>query len=75
MWVTRADPDERGHNKVCTANSFGPTPPESEQCLYDHFDCLQRTGDWCDGDFKSGPVPVSAAALSILTEGNMTGEI
>jgi hypothetical protein len=34
---------------------FGPTPPPTEQCLYDHFDCLQRTGDWCDGDFKSGP--------------------
>lgn len=49
-----ADPDERGHNKVCVANTFGPTPPPTEQCLYDHFDCLQRTGDWCGGDFKSG---------------------
>jgi len=49
------DPDERGHNKVCVANLFGPTPPPNEQCLYDHFDCLQRTGDWCGGTFKSGP--------------------
>jgi hypothetical protein len=49
------DPDERGHTKFCVANTFGPTPPETEECLYDHFDCLQRTGDWCDGDFKSGP--------------------
>jgi hypothetical protein len=49
------DPDERGHNKLCVASLFGPTPPPTEQCLYDHFDCLQRTGDWCGGDFKSGP--------------------
>ena len=51
------DLDERGHNKFCVpgASLFGPTPPPTEQCLYDHFDCLQRTGDWCGGDFKSGP--------------------
>jgi len=49
------DPDERGHNKFCVASFFGPTPPPTEQCLYDHFDCLQRTGDWCGGTFKSGP--------------------
>jgi hypothetical protein len=49
------DPDERGHHKVCVSSLFGPTPPPTEQCLYDHFDCLQRTGDWCGGDFKSGP--------------------
>ena len=34
---------------------FGPTPPPGEWCLYEHFDCLQRTGDWCGGTFKSGP--------------------
>jgi hypothetical protein len=45
----------RGHNKFCAAFPFGPTPPPTEQCLYDHFDCLQRTGDWCGGTFKSGP--------------------
>jgi hypothetical protein len=45
----------RGHAKFCLFNTFGPTPPPNEQCLYDHFDCLQRTGNWCDGDFKSGP--------------------
>jgi len=49
------DPDERGHNKVCVSSTFGPTPPPTEQCLYDHFDCLQRTGDWCGGTFKTGP--------------------
>jgi hypothetical protein len=53
--VSPDDPLGRGHNKVCVANLFGPTPPPNEQCLYDHFDCLQRTGDWCGGDFKSGP--------------------
>ena len=49
------DPDDRGHSKVCTSSTFGPTPPVTEECLYDHFDCLQRTGDWCGGTFKSGP--------------------
>jgi hypothetical protein len=49
------DPLGRGHNKICVSSPFGPTPPPNEQCLYDHFDCLQRTGDWCDGDFKTGP--------------------
>jgi len=44
----------RGHNKFCAAFPFGPTPPPTEQCLYDHFDCLQQTGDWCGGSFKSG---------------------
>jgi hypothetical protein len=53
--VGPGDPLGRGHNKVCVASLFGPTPPPTEQCLYDHFDCLQRTGDWCDGDFKTGP--------------------
>jgi hypothetical protein len=49
------DPLGRGHNKVCVSFLFGPTPPPTEQCLYDHFDCLQREGDWCGGTFKSGP--------------------
>jgi hypothetical protein len=49
------DPDERGHSISCSAYTFGPTPPPAEQCLYDHFACLQRTGDWCGGTFKSGP--------------------
>jgi hypothetical protein len=49
------DPDARGHSISCSAYTFGPTPPPAEQCLYDHFACLQRTGDWCGGDFKSGP--------------------
>ena len=49
------DPDERGFHISCASYGFGPTPPPAEQCLYDHFNCLQRTGDWCGGTFKSGP--------------------
>jgi hypothetical protein len=49
-------PLPEGDGTSCTvarAFPFGPTPPPTEQCLYDHFDCLQRTGDWCGGSFKS----------------------
>ena len=37
----------RGHARASTTEPFGPTPPAGEQNIYDAFDCLQRTGDWC----------------------------
>ncbi|MGI9289919.1 MAG: hypothetical protein ACR2QG_01420, partial [Gammaproteobacteria bacterium] len=43
----------RGHTRISFAFPFGPTPPAGEQHVYDEFDCLQRTGLWCDG----GTVP------------------
>jgi hypothetical protein len=62
MTVTEDPADDDGHLRLCLpgdppfpggppspAFPFGPTPPPTEQCLYDHFDCLQRTGDWCPG--------------------------
>ena len=39
----------RGHIRISFAFPFGPTPPAGEQRVYDEFDCLQRTGLWCDG--------------------------
>jgi len=42
----------RGHIRFSPASPFGPTPPAgtgpfAEQSVYDNFDCLQRTGNWC----------------------------
>ena len=44
----------RGHLRVSPAFPFGPTPPPgnpaspfAELSVYDNFDCLQRTGNWC----------------------------
>lgn len=44
----------RGHIRVNFAFPFGPTPPPgnpaspfAEQAIYDNFDCLQRTGSFC----------------------------
>jgi hypothetical protein len=39
----------RGHRRLSVAFPFGPTPPAGEEDVYDEFDCLQRTGKWCDG--------------------------
>jgi hypothetical protein len=39
----------RGHQRLSFAFPFGPTPPAGEEDVYDEFDCLQRTGKWCDG--------------------------
>ena len=37
-------------NRNCEPNPrFGDTPPPGEDYLYEHFDCLQETGDWCPG--------------------------
>ena len=46
------DPSGRGHVRQSLAFPFGPTPPPgagpfAEQSVYDNFDCLQRTGNWC----------------------------
>jgi hypothetical protein len=42
----------RGHIRFSPAFPFGQTPPAgagsfAEQGIYDNFDCLQRTGNWC----------------------------
>jgi hypothetical protein len=42
-------PFGRGHIRLSVAFPFGPTPPAGEEPVYDEFDCLQRTGKWCDG--------------------------
>lgn len=47
-----SDPGGRGHIRFGFAFPFGATPPPgtgpfAEQSIYDNFDCLQRTGDFC----------------------------
>jgi hypothetical protein len=46
--------DPRGHQRLSVAFPFGPTPPDgnlahpfNEKSVYDNFDCLQRTGNFC----------------------------
>jgi hypothetical protein len=46
--------DSRGHVRLSVAFPFGPTPPDgnpaspfAEKLVYDNFDCLQRTGNFC----------------------------
>jgi hypothetical protein len=46
--------DARGHIRFSVAFPFGPTPPDgnpaspfAEKLVYDNFDCLQRTGNFC----------------------------
>ncbi len=47
-----ADPSGRGHIRQSVAFPFGQTPPPgtgpfAEIKVYESFDCLQRTGEWC----------------------------
>ena len=41
------DPTGRGHIRAVDGFNFFTTPPPGEDFIYDEFDCLQRTGNWC----------------------------